>query len=98
MTNKAFVIHADTNYTLMNHLVSYIELMLNDRKTVNQNVESLDQIVMKLKSINGRISDPRGAFMQRTKVKDCLLRLSFSLTLMRKATSQLPQKQTRMIS
>lgn len=70
MTHPDFTIHPETDYNKLCQLIMLLELIMNDRAVNIQDTDSLHQIIMRLKAINGRIADPRGAYLERSRVRD----------------------------
>lgn len=72
----------ESDYFLLHTIISLVSFAVGSEDLPSQERGPLEKLTDKLRKLNGDIKDPRAAFMDRTKVKDLLLRTIFRLSHM----------------
>ncbi|XP_074613049.1 SMC5-SMC6 complex localization factor protein 2-like isoform X1 [Acropora palmata] len=72
----------ESDYFLLHTIISLVSFAVGSEELPSQERGPLEKLTDKLRKLNGDIKDPRAAFMDRTKVKDLLLRTIFRLSHM----------------
>lgn len=72
----------ESDYFLLHTVISLVSLAVGSEDLPPKERGSLEMLTNKLRTINGDIKDPRAAFMNRTKVKDLLVRTILRLAYM----------------
>lgn len=97
MADPVFAISKHTDYEHLQNVLHFVDVCLGDQSFAASNVDSTKSIIARLTSINSRIADPRGAFLERTKVKDLLLRMCMRLSFAAEASKSgggMPKRQS----
>ncbi|KAK9721201.1 hypothetical protein K7432_003595 [Basidiobolus ranarum] len=77
--NPRFVIHQDTNYRELYLIVILLDFIFDDEEEMAQSPKPVQMISAFLRKLNGKIVDSKAAFLDRTRVKDIIQRLSVRL-------------------
>lgn len=72
----------ESDYFLLHTIISLISFAVGSEDLPSKERPFLEKLTNKLRTVNGDIKDPRAAFMNRTKVKDLLVRTIFRLANM----------------
>ncbi|XP_078358629.1 SMC5-SMC6 complex localization factor protein 2-like [Oculina patagonica] len=72
----------NSDYFLLHTIISLVSLAVGSEDLPSKERASLETLTNKLRTLNGEIKDPRAAFMNRTKVKDLLVRTILRLAYM----------------
>eukprot|EP00794_Sanderia_malayensis_P005516 gene5516-6201_t len=73
-------INQDTDYHHLFSVISLTSHCLPDHAIVASDKKNLEEFIAALRRLNGEIKDPGGRFMNRTKVKDLIVRVISRLT------------------
>jgi len=72
----------ESDYFLLHTIISLVSLAVGSEDLPSRERASLEMLTNQLRTLNGEIKDPRAAFMNRTKVKDLLVRTILRLDYM----------------
>ncbi|ORX87184.1 hypothetical protein K493DRAFT_319699 [Basidiobolus meristosporus CBS 931.73] len=77
--NTKFTIHQDTNYRELYLIIILLDFIFGDESELAQSPKSVQMISTFLRRLNSKIVDSKAAFLDRTRVKDIIQRLSVRL-------------------